>query len=65
MTPADLKTWRTNMGWTQAHAAEQLGVTIATYQSWERGRHWTSGKLVEIDRRTELACAALMAGISA
>ena len=65
MTPADLKHWRTEtMRLTQSQAAEALGVRLNTYQSWERGQSWTTAKPVEIDRRTELACAALAAGIT-
>jgi len=65
MTPGQLKHWRTElMRWTQQQAADALGVRVNTYQAWERGQSWTTGKPIEIDRRTELACAALVAGIS-
>lgn len=63
MTPADLATWRTQMDMTQRQAAEALGVTPTTYQRMERGADFTTGKPVEIDRRTALACAALAAGL--
>jgi DNA-binding XRE family transcriptional regulator len=64
MTPADLKNWRTEtMHWTQKQAAEALGVRQNTYQSWERGESFTTGRAIEIDQRTALACAALAHGI--
>ncbi len=64
MTPADLATWRTQMDMTQRQAAEALGVTLPTYQRLERGAAFDTGKPVEIDRRTALACAALAAGLA-
>lgn len=63
MTPADLLAWRNGLYPTQRSAAEALGVTLATYQRMERGADWASGKPIEIDRRTALACAALAAGL--
>ncbi len=52
------------MGYSQRAAAAALGVTLATYQRLERGADWTTGVAVHIDRRTALACAALMAGLA-
>lgn len=63
MTNDQMLAWREGMGWTQDSAAEALGVTRATYQRMERGEDWKTGKAVVIDRRTELACAAISAGI--
>lgn len=64
MTPDQLKLWRVEtMRLTQQQAADTLGVRLNTYQSWERGQSWTTGKPITIDRRTELACAALAAGL--
>lgn len=63
MTNAQLKTWRTDMGLTQQAAADALGVTLATFQQWERGASFATGKPVKIDRRTALACAAIRAGL--
>lgn len=37
-TPEDLRAWREAMGWTQAQAAEALGVTRHSVQNWEAGR---------------------------
>lgn len=64
MTPADLSTWRQHMALTQRAAAAALGVSLPTYQQWERGSRFDSAATVEIDRRTALACAALAAGMS-
>lgn len=56
MTPAELRAWRTHMGWSQAQAAEKMEITQQVYSRHERGE-------VKIDRRTALACAALAAGL--
>lgn len=36
MNGFELKLWRKGMGWTQARAAEELGVVLRTYQGWEK-----------------------------
>ena len=54
MTPADLRAWQAHMGLTQLAAAQALGVSLATYKRWLVG---------EVPRTTELACAALAAGL--
>lgn len=64
MTPDDLLDWRQQMAWTQRQAAEALGVALKSYQALERGKNWGTNTPVTIDRRTELACAALAAGIT-
>lgn len=65
MTPDQLKHWRTEtMRLTQAQAADVLGISVPTYQSWEKGANFATGKPIQIDRRTELACAALATGIT-
>lgn len=63
MSPENFKAWRKHMSLSQRAAADELGVTLATLQSWERGKNWSTDKPVEIDRRTALACAALSAGL--
>ena len=55
--------WREKMGWTQAQAAEALGISVPTYQRHELGKNLQTGKAVEPDLRTRLACAALLAGL--
>lgn len=32
----ELRLWRKSMGWTQERAAEELGVELRTYWSWEK-----------------------------
>lgn len=63
MTPADLRAWQSTMGYTQAAAAQDLGVALGTYRDWITGQSRTTGKPITIDRRTELACAAISAGL--
>lgn len=63
MKPEDFLAWRKHMQFSQRAAAEALGVTLATLQSWERGKSWSGDREIEIDRRTALACAALAAGL--
>lgn len=36
MNGFELKLWRKGMNWTQARAAEELGVVLRTYQGWEK-----------------------------
>lgn len=54
MTPETLKSWRARLGFTQASAAEALGVPVGTYRDWEQGR-WAE----TLPRYLALACAAL------
>lgn len=63
MTNNQLFAWRAAMGWTQAAAATNLGITRVTYQKLERGVDWKTGAPALIDRRTALACAAMVAGL--
>lgn len=63
MTPADLRAWQSTMGYTQAAAAQALGVALGTYRDWITGQSRTTGKPITIDKRTELACAAIAAGL--
>lgn len=64
MTNGEIKQWRLAMGYTQQQAAEALGMALNNYQALERGVSWKTNKPLAIDRRTELACAALAAGIT-
>lgn len=63
MRAEDFLSWRKQMKMSQRAAAGALGVALPTLQAWERGQSFQTGKPVEIDRRTALACAALAAGI--
>lgn len=60
MTPADLRAWQTAMCYTPAHAAQALGINLATYYRLISD----SDKPKEIDRRTALACSAIAAGLA-
>jgi transcriptional regulator with XRE-family HTH domain len=54
MTPNDLRAWRKARGLTQGGAANQLGVSRLTWQSWELGRRKPDRfKLAAISRLTE------------
>lgn len=64
MTSDQLAAWRSDMNFSQRAAADALGLSLAGYQQLERGSNWTTGKPVEIDRRTALACAAIRSGLS-
>jgi transcriptional regulator with XRE-family HTH domain len=49
------------MGITQDKAAELLGMSPSNYKDLETGKRRTSGKVIkQLDRRTELACGALL-----
>lgn len=56
--------WRERMGWTQSQAAQALGVSVPTYQRQELGKNLQTGQSIEPDRRTRLACAALLSGLA-
>ena len=58
MTPADLRAWQTQMGYTYETAAEALGISRSGFAKLLAGDH-------PIDKRTALACAALAAGMDA
>ncbi len=62
MTPADLRAWQAQMGYTYDTAAAALGVSRSTYADWLSGRSRTTGKPIKISRIVALACAALAAG---
>lgn len=56
--------WRERRGWTQSQAAQALGVSVPTYQRQELGKNLQTGQSIEPDRRTRLACAALLSGLA-
>ena len=56
MTPADMRAWRSSMGYTQQQAAAALSVSLRTVKAWEAGFASPPAFLV-------LACAALAAGL--
>ena len=45
----ELAAWRARLGFTQAEAAERLGINLRTYEGWEIGRHAPStGEVLRI-----------------
>ena len=64
MTPDDLRTWQSHMGYTYDTAAAALGVSRSSYADWLAGTSRTTGKPIKISRLVALACAALAAGLS-
>lgn len=65
MTHLDFVQWHERMGYTYDTGAEALGVNRSTYANLVAGISRTTGKPVEYDKRTALACAALERGIAA
>lgn len=63
MTNDQFRAWRRRKYRRQDQAAAALGVSVATISNFERGYRYDNGAPVTIDRRTELACAAIDAGI--
>lgn len=63
MTPSELAAWRKWMGYSQRDAAAALGVSLPTYQRWERGSRWKDGTEIELEKRVGLACAAIANGL--
>ena len=57
MTGKQLIQWRQHMGDTQQDAAKALDMTQPNYSNMERRQ--------QVNRRTELACMALAANLSA
>jgi DNA-binding XRE family transcriptional regulator len=63
MNAADLRAWQAHMGYTQAQAAEALGVALGTYCEWVAGVSRTTGRPIAPKKTVALACAALAAGM--
>ena len=59
MTSDDLKAWQLAMKYSNQEAATALGMGLSGYVQLRMGRDRSTGKDKTIDRRTELACAAL------
>lgn len=63
MTRVDFVRWHERMGYTYDTGAAALGVNRSTYANLMAGISRTTGRPVEYDKRTALACAALEACI--
>ena len=63
MTPVDIRAWQAQMGYTYDTAAHALGVNRSTYANWLMPVNRVTGEPTVIDKRTALACAALLAGL--
>jgi transcriptional regulator with XRE-family HTH domain len=57
----DFKRWRKLLGWSQKHAAEQLGLKRRVVQYYEKGER--GDKPVKIPRTVRLACYSLTLGV--
>jgi transcriptional regulator with XRE-family HTH domain len=56
MTKERFLAWRKWMGWSQARAAEHLGISKRTVQLYESGEQ-------QVPKAVELACEALTRGV--
>ena len=56
MTNEDLKQWRESLGLSQRAAAAKHGVEPVTYQTWERGTSFKTGKPVKIKPSVVAMC---------
>lgn len=41
--PEQLRSWRATNGYSQAQAAEKLGISVRTWQQWEQGKRRPRG----------------------
>lgn len=65
MTSSDFRAWRRRMRFTQAAAADALGISAGSVELYERGRRrGADPRPVEIPRTVSLACAAIALGIT-
>ncbi|KAA6204499.1 MAG: XRE family transcriptional regulator [Candidatus Tokpelaia sp.] len=62
MDKEKFKSWRKEMGFSQAKAAATLHLTTITVENYERGRTG-NGKPAAIPHAIALACAAIAAGL--
>ena len=60
MTHEEIKLWRESLNLSQRAAAKAHDVTLSTYQQWERGASWTTGK----PRRIKSSVVAMCEKIS-
>lgn len=56
MTPNEFKEWRNGMGWSQAVAARELGLSVSCVSNYENGVRRGDGKISTIPMAVSLAC---------
>ncbi|EJF91666.1 helix-turn-helix domain-containing protein [Bartonella tamiae] len=59
MKPEDFKHWRKQMGFTQAKAADVLGLSKATIENYDKGVRREDGREVIIPLTVALSCTAI------
>jgi transcriptional regulator with XRE-family HTH domain len=64
VTSTQFKQWREFMGISQQEAARALGLSKGSIELYERGSRRDDDRPVVVPRAVELACAALMHGIT-
>jgi transcriptional regulator with XRE-family HTH domain len=65
MTNEELVKWRKTVALTQQEAADRLGVSLATYENYERGSRRDNDQPVKIPDYIELACDGLSLRLAA
>ena len=56
MTPAEIKSLRSDLGWTQKRLAEACGVSIRAVKQWEQGKYTPSGPAKILLRQISTLC---------
>jgi len=64
VTNEEFKKWRKELGYSQADAAEALGLSKGSIENYERGYRLDNQSTVYIPRVVELACKAVMARLA-
>jgi transcriptional regulator with XRE-family HTH domain len=59
MTGPEFRTWRARLGYTQAAAAEALGISVSQIADYESGTKRGTDRAAPIPRVIALACQAL------
>ena len=63
MTPADFKSWRKRLGFSQADAARVLGISVSRIADYETGIKRGTDRPAPIPKHIALACAAVALGL--
>ncbi|ODN68540.1 helix-turn-helix domain-containing protein [Methylobrevis pamukkalensis] len=64
MTSEQFKAWRKALGFTQAAAAEALGLSKPAVENYDRGVRREDGRAVVIPKVVALACMAIRMGVT-